>query len=266
MELGWQEKVHLIVIRSYLPRRCDAPVPPALHAPRGGASIVAVTQRTRIKICGVRRPEDAAAAARAGADAIGMVFHPAAQRNISIEQARAILAILPAFVTPVALFVDAEPDIVSNVVGELRLRHVQLHGEESPDYVAQFPQLAVIKAVRVEAARFADTLALWRRAASRGLPQLKGLVLETPGTAQAGGTGIPNDWRTVRGHHARGDFHGLPPVIAAGGLTPETVGAVVRDVRPWAVDVSSGVEESRGIKSADKIAAFVEAVRSANAS
>ena len=90
-------------------------------------------------------------------------------------------------------------------------------------------------------------------------------MLETAGTGQAGGTGVPNDWRTVREHQSRGGFDGLPPVIAAGGLTPETAGAVVRDVRPWAVDVSSGVEESLGKKSPERIAAFVAAVRDADA-
>ena len=223
-----------------------------------------MTQRTRIKICGVRRPEDASAAARAGADAIGLVFHPPAPRNVSVEQARPILSALPAFVTPVALFVDADPAFVRHVVGELHLRHVQLHGHESPHYVSQFPQLAVIKALRVDPAGFSAALRLWREAGRAGIPQLKGIVLETPGTAQPGGTGVPNDWSAVREHQARGEFEGLPPVIAAGGLTPETVGPVVRGLRPFAVDVSSGVEEARGVKSPARIDAFVAAVRAAD--
>ena len=223
-------------------------------------------QRTRIKICGVRRPEDALAAARAGADAIGLVFHPAAPRCITAEQAKEILAVLPAFVTPVGLFVDADLETLRRTVGELHLRHVQLHGHESPEYVAGLRQLAVIKAIRVDPATFGETLAGWRQAVQAlGLANLKGLVLETAGTAQPGGTGVPNDWRTVRDHQSRGGFAGLPPVVAAGGLTPETAGAVVRDLRPWAVDVSSGVEESLGKKSPEKIAAFVAAVRDADA-
>ena len=225
-----------------------------------------MTQRTRIKICGVRRPQDALAAGRAGADAIGLVFHQAAPRHVSLEQARDILAVLPAFVTPVALFVDAGAEQVRRVTGELHLRHVQLHGDETPDDVAALSHLAVIKAVRVDPTRFGGTLRQWRDSvATRGLPQLKGLVLETAATTAAGGTGVPNDWHTVREHQSRGAFAGLPPVIAAGGLAPETVARVVRDVRPWAVDVSSGVEESRGIKSEAKIAAFVAAVRAADA-
>jgi phosphoribosylanthranilate isomerase len=227
---------------------------------------VAVTAaRTRIKICGICRPEDGAAAAAAGADAIGLVFHPAAPRFISIEQARRILAALPAFVTPVGVFVNATAGHVHETAGALALRHVQLNGDEPPDAVAELAPLSVIKAVRVERERFGETLARWREAVrSLGLTNLKGLVLETAGTGRAGGTGVANDWDAVRRHRAAGDFVGLPPVVAAGGLTPETVGAVVRDVRPWAVDVSSGVEESPGRKSVERIAAFVRAVHDAD--
>jgi phosphoribosylanthranilate isomerase len=221
--------------------------------------------RTRIKICGIRRPGDALAAARAGADAIGLIFHPAASRHVSVDQARQILDVLPAFVTPVGVFVDAEPQFLRDVVSRLHLRHVQLSGDEAPEYVAELKQLAVTKAIRVEAA-LDKTLHAWRNALwSLGLTNLKGLVLETGGTGQAGGTGVPNDWDAVRRHRAARDFEGLPPLIAAGGLTPQTVEAVVRDVRPWAVDVSSGVEESRGIKSPEKIASFIDSVRRADA-
>jgi phosphoribosylanthranilate isomerase len=238
----------------------------ALHVRQRRASILSVTQRTRIKICGIRRPEDALAAARGGADAIGLVFHPAAPRNITVEEARKILAVIPAFVTPVALFVDADPGFLCQTVRGLHLRHVQLHGDESPQYVAQLRDFAVIKAVRVDPARFAETLSNWRHAvAADGLTHLKGLVLETAGAKQSGGTGVANDWKTVRDSQRRGHFAGLPPLIAAGGLRPESVGDVVRNVRPWAVDVSSGVEESLGKKSPERIAAFVAAVREADA-
>jgi phosphoribosylanthranilate isomerase len=236
-----------------------------LRGGAGGFSIVAVTHRTRIKICGICRPEDGAAAARAGADAVGIVFHPTAPRNVPLDRAREILAALPAFVTPVGLFVNATPSALQETVRELHLRHIQLHGDESPEYVAGLRPFAVIKAIRVDPEQFGQTLARWREAIQAlGLTNLKGIVLETAGTGHAGGTGIANDWRTVREHQANGGFTGLPPVIAAGGLTPETVGAVVRDVRPFAADVSSGVEESRGKKSPEKIAAFVAAVRRAD--
>ena len=223
--------------------------------------------RTRIKICGVCRPEDAALAARAGADAVGMVFHPASARNVSHDRAREIMAALPPFVTPVGLFVDATNDSVLRTVRELGFRHVQLHGTESPERVDDLKPLIVIKAIRVDREHFADELAVWRvKSRSLKLTNLAGLVLETAGTSAPGGTGVANDWQTVRNSRAAGDFEGLPAVIAAGGLTPESVGAVIRDLRPYAVDVSSGVEESKGRKSAARVEAFVRAVRDADAS
>lgn len=225
-----------------------------------------VAHRTRIKICGVCRVEDALAAARAGADAVGMVFHPPSPRYVSAERAREILAALPAFVTPVGLFVDGAPQDLLHTVRELHLRHVQLHGDETAEYVAHLRAFAVIKAIRVDPNRFGETLKSWRHAIARlQLTNLKGFVLETAGTGRAGGTGVANDWQTVREHQAAGEFDGLPPLIAAGGLRPETVAHVVRTVRPFAVDVSSGVEESLGKKSPEKIAAFVAEVRRADA-
>jgi len=217
--------------------------------------------RTRIKICGVTRPEDAALAAALGADAVGMVFHPPAGRNVSLEAAREIIAALPAYVTPVGLFVDADAEQIRAVTAALGLRHVQLNGHEGPEFVAGLGEFRVVKAVRVEGEAFGAELARWREARGRlGLGNLVGLVLETGGTKQAGGTGVANDWARVRRHVEAGDFAGLPPLIAAGGLTPETVGEVVRAIRPYAVDVSSGVEVERGKKDAGRMEAFVAAV------
>ena len=221
--------------------------------------------RTRVKICGITRPEDARAAAEAGADGIGLIFHPPAPRCLTIERARDILATLPAFVTPVGVFVNVSPEQVTQTATDLGLRHVQLNGNEPPDVVRALSRFAVIRAVRVERDHFGDTLSAWRSAVTDlRLTNLKGLVLETPGTGKAGGTGVPNDWETVRQHQRTGSFDGLP-VIAAGGLTPETVGRVVRDIRPWAVDVSSGVEDEPGRKSVHKLAAFIQAVKDADA-
>lgn len=222
--------------------------------------------RTRIKICGICRPEDARDAAACGADAIGLIFHPPAPRCVTVDVARQILDATPAFITAVGLFVDVSVDHVLETTGALGLRHVQLNGHETPEFIAALAPLAVVKAVRVERESFGETLAGWREAARvLRLTHLKGLVLETAGTGRAGGTGVANDWETVRRHRARGDFVGLPPIIAAGGLTPETVEAVVRDIRPWAVDVSSGVELERGRKSPERTRAFVDAVRRADA-
>ena len=220
--------------------------------------------RTRVKICGITRPEDALAAAEAGADAIGLIFHPPAPRCLTLERAREILAVLPAFVTPVGVFVNLPAERISQTARQLGLRHVQLNGDEPPEVVAALSQFAVIKAVRVERDRFGDTLATWRAAAANlNLTNLKSFVLETAGTGKAGGTGIPNDWETVRRHQTFGSF-GDVALIAAGGLTPETVGHVVRSIRPWAVDVSSGVEDALGRKSREKIRAFVAGVRAAD--
>jgi phosphoribosylanthranilate isomerase len=203
-------------------------------------------------------------AARVGADAIGMVFHPPSPRNVSMEQAEAILSTLPPFVTPVGLFVDAAPAAVMEIVRRLGLRHVQLNGRETPETVAEIRAI-VIKAVRVDPQSFGTELATWLEARGRlGLSHLHGLVLETAGTQAPGGTGIANDWATVKRLRDQGAFDGLPPLIAAGGLTPDSVADVVRDIRPWAVDVSSGVELIRGQKSEELVRAFVAAVREAD--
>jgi phosphoribosylanthranilate isomerase len=223
-------------------------------------------QRTRIKICGVTRPQDAVVAARAGADAIGMVFYPQARRCISVDRAREILRTLPAFVTPVGLFVDQDVEEIRRIAGALHLRHVQLHGHESEDVVAALREFTVLKAIRANRETLKVELDVWREAiASMELAHLGGFVLETPSTAGPGGTGVENDWVAISDLRRAGVFENLPPVIAAGGLRPENVAAVVRRLRPYAVDVSSGVEGSFGEKSAEKVAQFVAEVGRADA-
>jgi len=221
--------------------------------------------RTRIKICGITRPQDAALASQMGADAIGMIFHPDSRRCVSLDTARQILSALQPFTTPVGLFVDASPQSILDTARNLNLNHVQLHGRESPEMVADLQQrdrsLGILKAIRVEAGRFAQTLEYWRQAiVSLKLTQLKAFVLETP-SAAPGGTGLPNDWKTIAAHQQAGHDRGLPPLIAAGGLTPQTVAEVIEQLHPFAVDVSSGVEDQFGIKSEQKLRAFFDAVR-----
>ena len=221
--------------------------------------------RTRVKICGVMSVEDALTAARLGADAVGMVFYSKAKRCITHDRAREILAALPPFVTPVGLFVDEPPQSVLDSTAELNLRHVQLHGDESPDDVAELRGLRIIKAVRMNRDSISAELSKWRSMIAKlKLTNLTGLLLETGGVAQ-GGSGIANDWPLIRELQSRGEFNGLPNLIVAGGLTPETVGAVVRDIRPWAVDVSSGVESEFGKKSPEKLQAFIRAALSLQA-
>lgn len=211
------------------------------------------------------RPEDAAAAARAGADAIGLVFYATAGRRVSVDRAREIVAALPPFVTPVGLFVDSAAGEVADVAKHLGLRHVQLHGREAPQDVEALRDFTVLKAIRVARDQLAQTLQTWRTAIRElSLTNLAALLLETAGTAQAGGTGVENDWETIAAAREAGAFDGLPPLVAAGGLTPANVADVVRRLRPWAVDVSSGVEESRGVKSVGKMKAFVHAVQDAD--
>jgi phosphoribosylanthranilate isomerase len=220
--------------------------------------------RTRIKFCGITRPQDAAAAAAAGADAVGMIFHTASGRNVTIDRAKQILAALPPFVTPVGLFVNSSVEEIRHIAGQLNLRHIQLQGQEQPETISQLMDLAVLKAIHVKQDQLTAVLSTWKRSiATYSLSNLRGLHLETDTTAP-GGSGVANDWPTIARAQLAGHFKGLPPIIAAGGLTPGNVGDVVRLLRPWAVDVSSGIESALGIKFIDKMDAFVAAVRDAD--
>jgi phosphoribosylanthranilate isomerase len=202
------------------------------------------------------RVEDARAAVQCGADAVGMVLHANTPRRIGLDVARQIIAVLPPFVTPIGLFVDAPAERVVEVADELHLNHVQLHGHESPDFVAALGALRVIKMIRVTRDGLSDALAPWRKNNS-----LAAILLETGSTAQAGGTGVENDWDTIEAGQAAGMFEGLPPIIAAGGLRPDNVARVIQRLRPYAVDVSSGIEATRGVKSVEKMQLFADNVR-----
>lgn len=211
------------------------------------------------------RPQDAAIAAAAGADAIGMIFYPGAARHIGLERAREVLSALPAFVTPVGLFVNQSAEEIRGITTALGLRHVQLHGQEPPALVGELAPLIVIKSVAADAAHVASELDRWRSIPARPRPvNLAALVFETAGTGQPGGSGVANDFELLSALRARGQLEGLPAIIAAGGLTPANVGAVIRQLRPWAVDVSSGVESVRGEKSPQLIEQFVTAVAAAD--
>jgi phosphoribosylanthranilate isomerase len=213
----------------------------------------------------VTHPEDALAAAQAGADAIGLVLYPRAKRYITVDRAREIIAVLPPFVTPVALFLDEPSQVVLDTTAELNIRNVQLHGDESPDEVAELPGLTVVKAIRVNRETISKELTKWRTIIAKGeLKNLAGIVLETSHPTQPGGSGVANDWDWVRQLQARGEFEGLPRLITAGGLKPGSVAQVVRDIKPWAVDVSSGVEGSEGRKSNEKLVAFIKEVNQAS--
>jgi phosphoribosylanthranilate isomerase len=223
--------------------------------------------RPRIKIDGVMRPQDAVAAAEAGADAVGMIFYPKARRCIDAKTAADILRALPAFVTPLAVFVDQEVDYIRRITNELHIRHVQLHGHEEPDVVAALRDYTVLKSIKASAATLRAELDTWRESiASLALHNLKAFILETPVAGVPGGSGVENDWAAIEAAQRAGAFVGLPPIIAAGGLRPENVADVVRRLRPYAVDVSSGVEETFGEKSPAKLRAFIDEVTLASSS
>jgi phosphoribosylanthranilate isomerase len=202
--------------------------------------------RTRVKICGITRLEDARAAVSAGADAIGLVFWPSSPRFVSAEQAQAIASAMPPFVAVVGLFVDAVPTAVHDIVSRVNLALLQFHGSESPEQCRSYGK-PYIKAIsmredvnlQAEEKRFGDAA---------------GLLLDTFAGELVGGSGRAFDWSRIPSSRTK-------PIVLAGGLTPENVSEAIRRVHPEAVDVSSGVEASKGIKDPKKITAFMQAVR-----
>jgi phosphoribosylanthranilate isomerase len=206
--------------------------------------------RTRVKICGITRAEDARAAARAGADAIGLVFYPPSPRYLSGERALEIRDALPPFVQTVALFVNPDAAQVAQVIGRVRPSLLQFHGEETPEFCAQFG-MPFVKAYRVKAGAAGGDALEYLRAFSRAAAWL--LDSHVP---EYGGVGESFDWSLVPATDKA--------LILSGGLSPANVAAAIRRVRPWGVDVSSGVESAKGIKDAAKIAAFMAEVRNAD--
>ena len=201
---------------------------------------------TRIKICGITRSEDALVCAQAGADAIGLVFYPPSPRHVVAAQAAVIARALPPFVTTVGLFVNPGAEQVEAVLSEVHLDMLQFHGDEPPEFCASFG-VPYLKAIRVKAGVDLVQCAIRYQAA-------KGLLLDAYVEGTPGGTGLSFDWELIPTE--------LPlPVILSGGLQPANIVDAIRRVRPWAVDVSSGVEASKGIKDAAKISAFIEGVR-----
>jgi len=202
----------------------------------------------RVKICGITRMEDLQAACTAGADALGFVFYAKSPRHVEITQAAALVAGLPPFVQSVGLFVDADPEYVREVLAAVPLDLLQFHGDETPEACAAFGR-PFLKAVRVS-----DKTDLLKCAVD--FSASRGLLLDAYVPGVPGGTGERFDWSLIPGS--------LPlPVVLSGGLGPGNVAEAVRSVRPWAVDVSSGVEASKGIKDADKIAQFITQAKQA---
>jgi len=207
--------------------------------------------RTRIKICGITRPEDGLAAASLGVDAIGLVFYPPSPRAVDAAAARTIIHNLPPFITSVGLFVNEDPAAVHEILRQAPLALLQFHGDEEPDYCAAFDR-PYLKAVPMGAgADVADYARRFDRAA--------GLLLDSHGGARVGGAGQCFDWRLIPAHIPK-------PVILAGGLTPANVARAVQQIRPYGVDVSSGVESAKGVKDCHLMQAFIQGVNSGDSS
>jgi len=208
-------------------------------------------QRTRIKICGITRKQDLECAVQAGADAIGFVFYPPSPRYLPHGEAAALSVAVPPFVTRVGLFVNAEPAFVKDVLGQVPIDLLQFHGEEDAAYCEQFGR-PYLKAVRVRPNSTRSDLLEFAHA----FPTAQGLLLDAWVEAY-GGAGQSFDWSLIP--------ENLPlPMVLSGGLHAGNVVEAVTRLQPWAVDVSSGVEAAKGIKDAEKIAAFIAAVRKAD--
>ena len=201
--------------------------------------------RVRVKICGITSVQDALTAVKHGADAIGLVFYAPSSRNVSIAQAQEIARQIPAFVSVVGLFVNAEASFINKVISQVKINLLQFHGDETPEACSQF-SLPFIKAIRVKPDTNLIQCAIDFSAA-------KALLLDTYTEGLMGGTGHVFDWDLIPKQMAK-------PVILAGGLTADNVAQAIQKVQPYAVDVSGGVEMSKGIKDADKIAAFMQQV------
>ena len=203
---------------------------------------------TKVKICGITSPEDALTAVEAGADALGFVFYKESPRHIFPEEAARIINLLPPFVQAVGLFVNEAPEIVNQISRNCRLGLVQLHGDETPDYCKMIEQ-RVMKAFRIRSLTCLDPIADYR---------LSGCLLDAYSPAAFGGTGKRFNWEIaceamIRGHR----------IVLAGGLTPDNVAEAIRQVKPYAVDVSSGVEVAPGKKDVDKVREFIRNAKEA---
>ncbi len=203
----------------------------------------------KIKICGITNPDDALAAVTAGADALGFVFHKASPRCVIAEVVRRIIASLPPFVLPVGVFVNEDMKVVRDVMDSCGLALAQLHGDESATYCQQLGR-PVLKAIRLR-----DMGSFLSLAEYKGRGGVRGFVIDTYSESVYGGTGQTTDW-SLAAEAAK-----TAAILLAGGLTPDNVGEAIVKVRPYGVDVSSGVEASPGKKDHAKVKAFIQAAK-----
>ncbi|MCX7902733.1 MAG: phosphoribosylanthranilate isomerase [Burkholderiaceae bacterium] len=220
-------------------------------------------RRTRIKICGVTRPEDVDAAASMGADAVGFVMYPPSARAVSLEQASTLARRLPAFVTPVLLFVEPTRNELDEAVCSVPNAMIQFHGHERADFCEEWAKQArrtYLRSVPIPIAPSVNVdLVEWQQR----FASAAALLLDTQSSGY-GGSGSAFDWNSIAWSQLPTSVRAR--IVLSGGLSPANVGEAIERVRPFAVDVSSGVEsQQRGIKDADKIKAFIAAVRAADA-
>lgn len=201
---------------------------------------------TRVKICGITRLNDALDAAELGADAIGFVFYDKSPRNVDVAQAAAIVDALPPFLCTVGLFVNPSIIEVNAVLSQVKLDLLQFHGDEDDAFCAGFSR-PYIKAIRM-----ADDIDLAKEIEK--FPRARGILLDAYDPQRYGGTGQTFEWSRVPGSLSK-------PIIVAGGLTSENVSSAIASMRPWAVDVSGGVEQSKGIKQRSLIEAFIRGAK-----
>lgn len=201
--------------------------------------------RPRVKICGITRMQDAQDAVRCGADALGFVFYEPSPRAIQIQTAYDIITHLPPLITAVGLFVNPEPETVERILAQVPLDLLQFHGEETPEQCERFAR-KYIKAIRMR-----DDTDLYE--VQRQYNSAQGLLLDTYHPALAGGSGEVFDWSRIPNDLSK-------PILLAGGLNADNVSEAIRRVRPYAVDVSSGVEQHKGVKDKSKIEAFMRGV------
>ena len=213
---------------------------------------------TWVKICGTTNLEDALTAVDAGADAVGFVFYENSPRRIDVETARKIVEKLPESVEKVGVFVNQEEDFICSVAGSVGITVVQMHGDNEDPHVADLivkrhPRIKILAAISMCRPNPDAWAMMWQP------DVVQAFLLDSGTSSNPGGTGIPFDWRnSVR---MLGEIKKLGRVVAAGGLTPQTVGEAIGILKPWGVDVVSGVEASPGKKDPNKVRAFVKAVR-----
>jgi phosphoribosylanthranilate isomerase len=221
---------------------------------------VAATSIFQIKICGITSAEDALAAARAGADAIGLNFWPQSRRFVSAKKAREIVGTLPASVTKVGVFVNAAPADITAIVDEVGLDWIQLHGDEPPELLAKLPpRVPILRAFRCGENGLAPLTKYLTASKVNGCAP-DAVLIDADAAGDFGGTGHLADWSQIA--QGRNPLSGLP-LILAGGLTPQNIAAAIEAVRPDGVDVASGVESRPGVKDAVLIENFVAAARAA---